>query len=180
MVAVQFGLPYGVTNTSFKEVSSSEISNILTYAKSVGINTIDTAISYGESEMRLGDYGVSNCQIITKLPAIPKECSNILSWAEDQLMGSLSRLRLPRVYGLLLHNPKDLSWTQKEKELWFALKNLKKQNLVDKIGYSIYKPEDLDVVFDLFVPDIVQAPYNILDRRLVSSGWLDRPISCKY
>ena len=28
--------------------------------------------------------------------------------------------------------------------------------------------------FDLFFPDIVQAPYNILDRRLASSGWLDR------
>ena len=107
--SVQFGIPYGVANTSSKEVSNSEISNILTYANSVGINTIDTAIAYGESERKLGDYGVSNCQVITKLPKIPKECSNVLSWVEGQLMESLSRLRLPRIYGLLLHNTKDLS-----------------------------------------------------------------------
>ena len=170
---VQFGFAYGVANTSLKKVSRSEISNILIYTKSVGINTIDTAISYGESEKSLGDYGVSNYQIITKLPAIPQECTNIFSWAEGQLMESLSRLRVPKVYGFLLHNPKDLLGP-KGVELWSTLQNLQKKNFVDKIGYSIYKPEDLDLIFDLFLPDIVQAPYNILDRRLASSGWLDR------
>tara|TARA_B110000967_G_C18902071_1_gene576774 strand:- start:9568 stop:10455 length:888 start_codon:yes stop_codon:yes gene_type:complete len=170
---VQFGLPYGVANTSFKEANDSDISNILTYAKSLGINTIDTSISYGESERKLGDYGVSDCQIITKLPAIPKDCPNILSWVERQLMESLLRLRLPRIYGLLLHNPQDLS-SSKGEELWDAMQFLQKKKLVHKIGYSIYKPEDLDTFYDLFFPDIVQAPYSILDRRLASSGWLDR------
>lgn len=171
--SVQFGIPYGVANTSSKEVSNSEISNILTYANSVGINTIDTAIAYGESERKLGDYGVSNCQVITKLPKIPKECSNVLSWVEGQLMESLSRLRLPRIYGLLLHNTKDLS-TSKGEELWSAMQFLQKKKLVHKIGYSIYKPEDLDTFYDVFLPDIVQAPYSVLDQRLASSGWLDR------
>ena len=170
--AVQFGLSYGIANTGFKVVSNSEMSSILTYAQSVGINTIDTAISYGESEMKLGKYGVSKCQVITKLPAIPNDCSDIFSWVEEQLKGSLLRLKLHKIYGLLLLNPKDLLGP-KANEVWSALKNLKKQNLVDKIGYSIYKPEELDIFFELFPPDIVQAPYNILDRRLASSGWLE-------
>jgi len=175
---VQFGLPYGVANSSLKEVSNSEISDILNYAQSLEIDTIDTAISYGKSEKKLGEYGLKNYKVITKLPAIPVQCPNILTWAEGQLIDSLSRLRLPKVYSLLLHNPKDLLGPEGN-ELWAALKILKQKNLVDKIGYSIYRPEELDAIFDLFSPDIVQAPYNIFDRRLSLSGWLDKLFNAK-
>lgn len=170
---VQFGSIYGVSNTSSREVSYSEVSNILNYAQSVGINCIDTAISYGDSERKLGAHGVSNYQVITKLPSIPKDCPNIFTWAEGQLMESLSRLKLSKVYGFLLHNPQDLNG-KKGEDLWGALISFKKKNLVDKIGYSIYNPDDLDIFFDSFSPDIVQAPYNILDQRLSLSGWMDR------
>mgnify|MGYP000044051884 CR=1 FL=1 len=170
--SVQFGLPYGVANTSSKEVSSLEISEILTYAQSAGIKTIDTAISYGKSESKLGDYGVNDYEIITKLPTLPEKCENVNSWVSGQLNESLSRLKLSRVYGLLLHNPEDLSGPKGD-ELWAAMQLLKKNKLVNKIGYSIYRPEDLDTYYHLFFPDIVQSPYSILDRRLASSGWLD-------
>jgi len=171
--AVQFGLPYGVANTSSKEVSSLEISEILTYAKSAGIKTIDTAISYGKSESKLGDYGINDYEIITKLPALPEKCGNVNSWVNDQLKESLLRLKLSRVYGLLLHNPMDLTGP-KGHELWAVMQSLKKKKLVNKIGYSIYRPEDLDIYYHLFFPDIVQSPYSILDRRLATSGWLDQ------
>jgi len=172
--AAQFGgFPYGISSDSSKKVSYAEMSNILIYTKSVGINTIDTAIAYGESESRLGNFDVSNNDVITKLPELPKKCHDISSWVEKNLEGSLLRLKLPKVYGLLVWNINDLSGPR-GRELWAAMQSLKQKKLVHKIGYSIYEPKELDIYYDSFFPDIVQTPYNIFDRRLDSSGWLSR------
>jgi aryl-alcohol dehydrogenase-like predicted oxidoreductase len=51
---------------------------------------------------------------------------------------------------------------------------LKEHKLVGKIGISIYHPEELDPILKKFSIDIVQAPFNILDRRLLTSGWLKK------
>ena len=62
---VQFGLDYGITNHS-GQVSIDEVKNILDYAKHKGIDTLDTAARYGNSEQVLGEIGVNNYRIITK------------------------------------------------------------------------------------------------------------------
>jgi aryl-alcohol dehydrogenase-like predicted oxidoreductase len=49
---------------------------------------------------------------------------------------------------------------------------LREKGLVKKIGYSIYSPAELDSLFSTYQPDIVQAPMNIIDRRIQTSGWL--------
>ena len=54
------------------------------------------------------------------------------------------------------------------------MKDLKKKKLVDKIGFSIYAPEELDKLYVDFHPDIIQAPFNIFDQRLETSGWLEK------
>ena len=43
-----------------------------------------------------------------------------------------------------------------------------------KIGFSIYSPSELDALVERYHPDIVQAPFNVFDRRLETSGWLQR------
>ena len=169
----QFGSPYGVANTKLEEVSPTEVSGILKYALSEGINTIDTAINYGDSEAKLGGFGVDDFQIVTKLPAIPNNYSDINSWVEEQLNNSFDRLKVRSIYGVLLHNSQDLLGF-KGPELWESLQELKRKKIVKKVGYSIYSPWELDELYEPFPPDIVQAPYNILDRRLSLSGWLDR------
>ena len=67
---VQFGLDYGIAN-SLGRVAEGEVTNILNTAKSHRIRTLDTAISYGDSESILGNYGVSDWDLITKIPTIP-------------------------------------------------------------------------------------------------------------
>jgi hypothetical protein len=42
------------------------------------------------------------------------------------------------------------------------------------VGFSIYDPAELDRLWPVLRPDLVQAPCNVLDRRLIRSGWLDR------
>ena len=77
------------------------------------------------------------------------------------------------IIGLLLHCPNQLL-DSKGKELWIALQNLKKEGVVGHVGYSIYAPSELAALWRSFKPDLVQVPYNILDRRLEKTGWLER------
>jgi hypothetical protein len=54
------------------------------------------------------------------------------------------------------------------------LLSLKEQGSVVKIGVSIYAPSELQEILASYPIDIVQAPFNILDQHLVTSGWLSR------
>ena len=169
---VQFGLEYGVANQK-GQVFEYEAKKIIEYAKEHNIDTIDTAIGYGDSEQCLGSIGVKNWEIITKIPEIPQNCKDINSWIDDQFMESLNRLKVNNVKGLMLHQPMQLVDSIGQ-EIWLKMKDLKKNNLVDKIGFSIYDPEELDKLYDDFHPDIIQAPFNIFDQRLETSGWLEK------
>ena len=169
---VQFGLEYGVANQK-GQVFEYEAKKIIEYAKEHNIDTIDTAIGYGDSEQCLGSIGVKNWEIITKIPEIPQNCKDINSWIDDQFMESLNRLKVNNVKGLMLHRPMQLVDSIGQ-EIWLKMKDLKKKKLVDKIGFSIYDPEELDKLYDDFHPDIIQAPFNIFDQRLKTSGWLEK------
>ena len=62
-----FGMDYGIGHNQNKLIDS-DIVDILKTAKKLGIDTIDTAIAYGNSLNRLGKLGIHNFKIITKLP----------------------------------------------------------------------------------------------------------------
>lgn len=169
---VQFGLPYGIANQT-GQVARSEARAMLDLAAAKGISTLDTAIAYGDSETCLGESGIQNFDVITKLPAMPASIADIGAWVREQVGFSLRRLGLNRVQGLLLHRPADLL----EKEgrlLWREMEALRDSGVVGKIGVSVYSPAELDDVCGRFKVDLVQAPFNLVDRRLSTSGWLDR------
>ena len=56
---VQFGLNYGISNTN-GQVPPEEIARILDYCKLNGIDTLDTAQGYGESEKVLSQFDLSS------------------------------------------------------------------------------------------------------------------------
>ena len=169
----QFGLDYGVSNNS-GQVSYSETKLILKKAKKFKICTLDTAMSYGNCEKILGDIGVSKFNLITKLPPIPKNLLDIEGWITENLNRSLDHLCVSKLYGLLLHNSGDL--TGKFGEHYYqCLLNFKNLGIIEKIGISIYDTEELNLLQALNIKiDIVQSPFNIFDRRLKTSGWLDK------
>lgn len=168
----QFGLPYGIANQA-GQVTRDEGKAMLQLAADNGIDTLDTAIAYGESEQRLGEIGVPDWQIVSKLPAIPDDCADISQWVAEAVDGSLRRLKVNRLYGLLLHRPQQLLEKGGD-ELYRALRQLRQADLVQKIGVSIYEPAELDAINSRFQLDLVQAPFNLMDRRLIESGWLER------
>jgi len=168
----QIGLSYGVANTS-GQISYDEGVHLLEQAWAAGIGTLDTANVYGQSEQRLGEIGVDNWNVVSKLPELPQTCTNVRKWVYEAVTCSLERLKKERLYGLLLHNPQQLlePWGV---ELYGAMVELKDQGIVEKIGISIYKPQELDLLLPHFQLDLVQAPFNVLDRRLKTSGWMKR------
>lgn len=170
--SVQFGLPYGIANQT-GQVPQSEIMAMLHVAKASGIDILDTAIGYGESEACLGKADLREFRVVTKLPAIPDGCRNVNVWLGEQVSMSLNRLNVNAVYGLLLHRPLQLLEPYGD-ELFSALMALKEDGLVQKIGLSVYGPEELEVIIKSFRMDLVQAPLNLIDRRLCLTGWLQR------
>jgi aryl-alcohol dehydrogenase-like predicted oxidoreductase len=168
----QLGLPYGIANKQ-GQVRLDEAKTILEYAASNGIDMLDTAIAYGESEQRLGEIGVQDWHIVSKLPAVPDDCHDLSQWVEDSVKVSLQRLKVNSLYGLLLHRPRQLLGQDGE-HLYGDLQHLKETGLVQKIGVSIYDPADLDILMRQYCFDIVQAPFNILDRRLIDTGYLSK------
>ena len=169
---VQFGVPYGVANKS-GQVSRAEARAMLHLVSASGIDTLDTAIAYGESEKCLGEAGVEDFKVITKLPALPDVCLDVNGWVREQLSASISRLRTAKVYGFLLHRSEDLLGSNGAK-LYRALKGIKESGLVNKIGVSIYSPNELDLLAKDFSFDLVQAPFNLIDRSFFESGWMHR------
>lgn len=169
---VQFGLPYGIANVSGR-VSEEEGRRILDSARQAGIDTLDTAIAYGDSEAALGRMGIPDWRVVSKLPAMPDGIGDVRAWVACELNASLKRLNVDQLDGLLLHRPSQLFEPQGQ-ALLSALQEVQDTGLVRKVGVSVYGPEEVDALFKLAHFDIVQAPMNILDRRLVDSGCLHR------
>jgi aryl-alcohol dehydrogenase-like predicted oxidoreductase len=169
----QFGLAYGVANQAGK-ISQAEAIAMLALARSYSVDTLDTAIAYGDSEQRLGDIGVSQWQVVSKLPKLPDsiDLASIEPWVVQQVLASLHRLRQPSLAALLLHRPGDL--IAHPSAYLAAFDRLKREGLVAAVGVSIYAPGELEAIFMVFQPDVVQAPFNVFDQRLIRSGWLAR------
>jgi aryl-alcohol dehydrogenase-like predicted oxidoreductase len=169
---VQFGMEYGVANTT-GHMSAQTAKDIVDVARQTGIRTLDTAALYGTSESVLGAMGVGDLRIVSKLPGLPDTPGDVLEWVNDAVRQSLKRLDVDRLGGLLLHRPTDLTGPS-GRALFDALRKLRDRGLVAKIGYSVYSPAELEQLFDDFPPDLIQAPYNVFDRRLESTGWLSK------
>lgn len=169
---VQFGLPYGIANLA-GQVSRKEANAMLKHALANDIDTLDTAIAYGDSETCLGEVGTQGFKVVTKLPALPENCADVGGWIQQQVHMSLSRLGVTSVYGLLLHRSEQLLG-QNGAALYQELKILKDKGKVQKIGISIYSPTELDALIPRYRFDLVQAPFNLIDKRLYRSGWMQR------
>jgi len=155
----QFGMDYGINNVR-GAIPRNEVFDILKMAMQSGIDVVDTAQAYGESENIIGDFIRSNhsdINVISKLPACGHE------EVRKIVTVSMERLCLTSIFGYLLH---DFSSYRKNSKVWYELEKLKKEKKIRKIGFSLYLPSELDVLLksDLEI-DIVQVPFNVFDQR---------------
>ena len=161
----QLGLPYGILNGG-ETLSREEVARILDTAFGHGIDSIDTAIAYGQSESIIGETAQNRFKVISKLPPIPSSVSNVSEWVHTQVDASLSRLKCTSLDALLLHRPQDLTGIHGA-ELYDAISSLKIEKIIHRFGVSIYTPDELNSILGTFDIDVVQAPLNVFDRRIL-------------
>ncbi len=171
--AVQFGMDYGIANKDGKP-SFKIAKNIIKKAKTIGISKIDTAQAYGDSESILGNIGVKEFKITTKIPSIPSDTHDIEAYLENILQQSFKNLKVNKIECLLVHDVKQLNNNKYSQKIYNVLTKYKEKGLIRKIGISIYDPSELDKLDNLGIFDVIQSPFNILDRRLKDSGWMSK------
>lgn len=159
---VQFGLKYGVADKKAK-LKKQEVFSILDLAYEKGIDTLDTAYSYGTSEERIGRFISQTKRRFNIISKTPDLMSDGLSGIEDYCLKSMEKLKQPMLYGYLVHRFDNIL---RHKRLWEKLELLKKKGMVKKIGVSLYNAEELDYLLsNNIIFDIVQLPYSIFDQR---------------
>jgi len=169
---VQFGLDYGISN-SRGQVSKSQVKDILQQAWDLGINTLDCASVYGNSEQILGELAVSdNFQIISKIPALIPALSptstNEQNSINDFFTQTLQHLHRDKIHALLFHQADNLLTHPQKDQLFNQLQTLKQQGLVDNIGVSVYSPTQLQSIVQRYAIDIVQVPINVFDQHFIT------------
>jgi aryl-alcohol dehydrogenase-like predicted oxidoreductase len=173
---VQFGLAYGVSRDGGR-VPLEEARAIIALAARNGIDLIDTAAAYGESEEVLGDVAGegSPFSIVTKTLPIRADAidASAIERVEAAFHKSLQRLRRQSVDALLVHDARDILSPGGD-ELWKRLEKLRDQGLTKKLGVSAYDRSEIDAAVSRFPVRIVQAPASAFDQRLVIDGTFAR------
>ena len=154
---VQFGIPYGITNTQRQIPSRESVDEILSYALNQEITFLDTAKLYGNSEEILGTIGTKGFQVISKLPDCTED--QVESLVED----SCKKLGVDSLYGYLLHSFQHFTTDPLPYQ---KLKKLQHNNILTKIGFSLYYPSELEYLLEQEIDfNLIQVPYSLLDRR---------------
>jgi aryl-alcohol dehydrogenase-like predicted oxidoreductase len=168
----QFGMEYGIRNNSGKP-DLAQVSKIIESCRRYDIDTLDTASNYGNSEKILGKVGVSDFKIVTKIQGFGNDIHNINNEIEKKIQQSLINLKVDKLHAVLLHDISELSKPHGNLVAQ-KLNNLKRQKIIKKLGVSVYTPADLDMVLKILDVDIVQAPLNLFDQNIISSGYAAR------
>ena len=169
--AVQLGMQYGVANTTGKP--DLELSKkMLKTAIDKGLEAIDTASGYGDSEAIIGrclDQELkSRVSIVTKLDPLSAltsqtEISVCESFVDASVNASLTNLDIDRIDTLLLHRGTHL--TQCNSAIFNRLLFHKKEGRIGSLGVSVQNPEELIQAIANQEIEHIQMPFNICDWR---------------
>lgn len=170
----QFGSAYGISHQGGAP-DRATVRAILEQAQTLGIELLDTAPGYGESEAMIGALSPARAhfRLCSKLPALPRDAAGMDagSFVEQSVKRSLERLRCDKLHALLAHNADDLLGPAGP-ALWRAMLAQKQAGRVAYLGLSVYSAEQIDAC--PFTPDLLQIPLNIFDQRLLLSGHIER------
>jgi aryl-alcohol dehydrogenase-like predicted oxidoreductase len=168
--SANFSNKYGINK--YKISSISELKKILNYSKKNKINSIDDAISYGNTDSVFKKINTQDFKFTSKikLPKNYKSIKNLKLYFLNIIKKSLKAVGKKQYSCLLTHEVID---KKKNILLLDVLNFIKKAGLTKKIGISAYNPEEVYSILNLSKLDVVQIPFNVFDRRLISSKLID-------
>lgn len=152
----QLGLDYGLANVDGRPSREAALA-MLEQAAAAGVAAFDTAPTYGDAELLIGEARVKT-PVHTKLTDMVDLVGAVRS--------SLVRLGRERIDVLLLHRPDALVDAD---ELWTRLQPLHGFE-VERFGVSVYSPNEFELAIEAEWIEVIQAPISAVDRRLVHGG----------
>ena len=155
-----FSSPYGINLK--KPPSIKEIKKIFDFANVMGISKIDTAENYGNVNQLISDLNLNRFDVMTKFNGLNESYFEI----KRKFYQNLKDLKIKSFYSVLFHRSSFLL-TENGKSFYNFLKEQKEQKVIRNIGVSIYTPRELDELLGCYDFDIVQAPINIADNRII-------------
>lgn len=171
--SANFTQKYGADLT---KINRTEIKKIFNFAKKNNINTIDTADTYYTVDTYFKERDIfkkfnKTFQFIAKVDANEKWVS--FDYSKKKIDEYFQIFNGNKVEALLFHYP-EILLKNEGKKIFKNFEKLREKNYFENIGLSIYDPECLNHLVPKYHFDLIQCPFNILDRRIISSGWFDK------
>lgn len=175
---VQLGMQYGLAEDSVKPTEEKAFS-MLDKAMELGINTLDTANNYGDSEKVIGRWLAKRKTQGERVPWVVDKIGPLKHGSYDilrddvyrQVEGCLKTLGVSTIDCLMLHNFEDYECDADALQKIFA--ELKSQKLYDYSAISAYSFHDYGLIAQSGF-DATQIPLNVFDWRQIENGGLQK------
>ena len=159
--SAQFDLKYGIKHFG-DQIDLKEIIEIFKLSKGF-INSLDTSANYKNVEKLISTLNLQNFNFYTKTLSLNTYNIDIV---KTRLEKSLNYFGENKIEGLYIHNFNDIN--NKNFDLLYQyIVNLKKNKIINKIGFSIYDKKQIQFLIKNYSFDIIQVPINIFDQRLI-------------
>lgn len=176
--SVQLGLSYGAANRTGKPSRNMAL-RMVERAVDAGIDKIDTARAYGDSENRLGEalrsrHAVRTITKLSPLTELEPDASreDVRAAVDASISESLTALEKNRLDCLLLHRASHM--TAFDGAVWERLVEKLEDGTVLALGVSVQSPEEAAQALDSKDVQHIQMPFNLLDWRWREAGIVDR------
>lgn len=167
---VQLGIPYGLTK---EKPGKEEAFRILELARQNGVNWLDTAAAYGESEQVLGDWlrtlpAAQQPLVATKVNALDhSSLKDLYRSLKEQTEQSKQRLGVDQIPLLMIHHCEE--YFEDAENMRLAFNELKAEGHIRFSGMSAYAHHDYGKIAASGF-DAVQIPANLFDWRQIENG----------
>lgn len=153
-----FTQPYGVLAHG-KKVPPGEVKAIFKDALSNGIHDFDTAFGYGDLQTHLNDLQCAKDMRLVSKFSVLDDYDKVYNLIQSMCLANRFRC----FNAILIHDPQNIERVDKKKLTAF-LNRLKKNELVLKVGVSVYDLDELKAFDAIFPTDLVQVPLNPLNQ----------------
>lgn len=173
---VQFGIPYGLNKAAGKTDEETSF-RVLDIATESGVNWLDTAMAYGDSEQVLGNWLRTKSadqmpMVATKVNKLDHSSLQTLRASlREQLEESRKRLGLEQIPLLMIHHCEE--YFDDPDNMRQVFNELKEDGLIRFSGISAYAFHDYGKIADSGF-DAVQIPVNLFDWNQIDNGGIDR------
>jgi aryl-alcohol dehydrogenase-like predicted oxidoreductase len=166
---VQLGLNYGIANIEGKP-DEEKAFMILNSAFGSGVNCLDTAADYGDSEKVIGKYLSERKKIRSEVCLVTKfklgriDGSDVETTMMRSIEKSLKNLRTDYLDILLMHDANEYAtFGNKMTEVF---EKLLTEGIIKMAGASCYKFSEIEVMMGNEIYHAFQIPVNLLDMRI--------------